>query len=181
MCLVLSACASGDDTGTDETTTTSADTSTTGSPSTTTTSEAGDTTTSESMEMDGIHTADTGLGSILVDEEGFTLYVFTNDTAGESTCYDACADLWPPVPADSEIGSGLDAALFGSTARTDGSEQLTIDGRPLYRYAPDTSPGDTTGQGFSGVWFVVDAAGQMISGATSSRETTTTSDYGYDY
>jgi predicted lipoprotein with Yx(FWY)xxD motif len=128
----------------------------------------------------GITTADTDLGTILVDGDGFTLYVFTQDTDGESVCYDDCAALWPPIPANAPIGGGLDASIFGSTTRTDGSEQLTVNGMPLYLYTPDTSPGDVTGQGFGGVWFVVDADGEMIGGpeaATGTEEPA--DDYGY--
>lgn len=157
--IVLSACGGGD--GQTDTTADPAQEATTTAPQETTT-------TAEEM-MDGIHVAQTDLGSILVDPEGFTLYIFTNDTEGESVCYDACADLWPPVPADTAISSDLDESRFGSTTRDDGSEQLTVNGMPLYLYTPDTSPGDTTGQGFNDVWFVVDADGNMIEAAGPSN------------
>jgi len=113
---------------------------------------------------DGVSTASTDLGTVLVDPDGMTVYVFTNDVAGESTCYDSCADTWPAVPADVPISSDLDSAMFGATTRTDGTEQLTVGGQPLYLYAPDSAPGDTTGQGVGEVWFVVDADGAMIGG-----------------
>jgi predicted lipoprotein with Yx(FWY)xxD motif len=112
--------------------------------------------------MNGVHTADTGLGTILVNSEGFTLYVFEVDVDGESTCYESCADKWPAVPASTDIGSDLDASLFGSVSRTDGPDQLTINGQPLYTYAPDSQPGDTKGQGVGGVWFVVNSSGATI-------------------
>ncbi len=123
----------------------------------------------------GVHAAETELGSILVDPDGFTLYIFTSDSDGTSTCNEGCADLWPPVAADTAIGSGLDSSIFASTTRDDGTEQLTVNGMPLYRYTPDASPGDVTGQGFGGVWFVVDPAGAMIEAAAD----TATVDYGY--
>lgn len=132
-----------------------------------------------------ITTSETDLGTILVDGSGFTLYVFTQDTDGDSVCYDDCAALWPPVPADTPVSSNLDASIFGSTTRTDGSEQLTVNDMPLYLYTPDTSPGDVTGQGFGGVWFVVDAAGEMIAGLEESAATGDSGeddppdDYGY--
>jgi predicted lipoprotein with Yx(FWY)xxD motif len=132
-----------------------------------------------------ISTSETDLGTILVDGSGFTLYVFTQDTDGESVCYNDCAALWPPVAADTPVSSDLDASIFGSTTRTDGSEQLTVNDRPLYLYTPDTSPGDVTGQGFGGVWFVVDAAGEMIAGLEESAATggagedDPADDYGY--
>jgi predicted lipoprotein with Yx(FWY)xxD motif len=147
--LLIAAC--GSDNGTD-TTSAGADP--------TTTEGAGDTTAPEAMT--GVHTSETDLGTILVDADGFTLYAFTPDTDGVSTCYDQCAEVWPAAPGDSEIGSDLDAAMFGTAARTDGGDQLTVNGQPLYRYTPDANPGDTSGQGVSNVWFVVDADGAMV-------------------
>ena len=91
-----------------------------------------------------------------------------NDTDGTSTCYNDCAALWPAVPAGTAISSSLDSSLFGSTTRDDGTEQLTVGGQPLYRYSPDANPGDTTGQNFNGVWFVVGVDGQMIGASASS-------------
>lgn len=90
--------------------------------------------------------------------------------------------MWPPVDAGSEISSELDSSMFGSAARTDGNDQLTVNGQPLYRYAPDTNPGDTNGQGVGGVWFVVDGGGTMV-GAPEASNTSGTEpiDDGYDY
>lgn len=182
--LLVAACGGGE--GDDETTTTAdagqeaattvAEAPTTTAGDTATTSAADATTTSAAEMMDGVHVADSSLGEILVDPDGFTLYIFTADTDGESTCYDACADLWPPVAADTAISSDLDAAIFGSTARTDGTEQLTVNGMPLYLYTPDANPGDVTGQGFNGVWFVVDGSGAIIEAAASNDIAI---DYGY--
>ena len=122
-------------------------------------------------------TADTDLGTILVNADGFTMYVFTPDVDGVSTCYDDCAATWPAVPADTPIGAGVDASLFGSAPRTDGSEQLTVNGQPLYTFAPDANPGDTTGQGVNEVWFVVGADGAMIGGPEAAA--TGRGGYGY--
>ena len=148
-------------------------------PEQATTSTAGEddgTTTTAAEMMDGVHVSETDLGPVLVDPDGFTLYMFTADSDGESTCYDACAALWPPVPADTTISSDVDESMFGSTTRTDGMEQLTVNGMPLYLYTPDTSPGDTTGQGFNGVWFVLDEAGNVIEAAADDEIVI---DYGY--
>lgn len=176
--LMLAAC--GSPQGAVTTTTATSATTTTPSPTTTTASDSGTTTTVSSM--DGVHTMDTTLGTILVDADGMTLYVFTPDEGGDSTCYGSCADLWPPVPGDTAIAGGLDATMFGTTTRTDGTTQLTVDGWPLYRYAPDQAPGDTLGQGLNGVWFVVGPDGAMIEGATGqATPTTTTNPYDYGY
>ena len=167
IALVLAAC--GGETGDDGTSTTVADEpTTTAAADEPTTTAGGDTDTTAAAGADGgVSVADSEFGEILVDPEGFTLYVFTQDTGGESVCYDACAELWPPVDASTPISSDLDAAMFGSTTRTDGSEQLTVNGMPLYLYTPDTSPGDVTGQGFNDVWFVVDPQGNMIEAAAA--------------
>ena len=178
--LVVAACGSegGDDTttvATDEPEVTTTADQGEEEPATTTT-EAMDTTTSAAEAMDGIHTAESDLGTILVDPDGFTLYVFTADSEGESACYDDCAQAWPPVTADTPIGSDLDASSFGSIERTDDIEQLTINGMPLYRYSPDENPGDTMGQGVNDVWFVVDADGNMIEAGAAGEE-----DVAFDY
>ena len=120
---------------------------------------------------DSISTASTDLGTVLVDPDGFTVYVFLNDTNGESTCYDSCAATWPAVPGDTAISSDLDDSIFGTTTRTDGTEQLTVDGQPLYLYAPDTNPGDTGGQGVGDIWFVVGSDGAMIGGPEATATT----------
>ena len=180
--LVLSACATDADEGGDTTTTASADeaTTTAAAPDTTVAGDDGATTTAAGETADGVHGSETDLGTILVDAEGFTLYVFTNDVDGESTCYDSCEATWPVVPGDTAIGSDLDAAMFGTTARTDGTEQLTVNGQPLYRYAPDASPGDTNGQEVGGVWFVVGVDGNMIGGPEASSDPAS-DDGGRDY
>lgn len=186
---LLAAC--GAEGGGDTTTTAESDATTTTSadagqedPTTTTAPEVDETSTTAAEAMDGVHVAETDLGSILVDPDGFTLYIFTADSEGESTCYDACADLWPPVPADTPISSDLDESIFGSVTRDDGTEQLAVNGMPLYLYTPDTNPGDTTGQGFNDVWFVVDPDGNMIEAAATSTDVSDEEDepdYGYDY
>jgi predicted lipoprotein with Yx(FWY)xxD motif len=173
--LVIAGCATEE--GSSETTVAGTDAPTTSAAEATTTAAAEDTTTSAAAEAttsaaaaEGVHTADTDLGSILVDGEGFTLYIFTNDTEGVSTCYDDCAANWPAVPGDTAVGGDLDASLFATAPRDDGSEQLTVNGMPLYRFTPDAAPGDVNGQGVGGVWFVVGADGNMIEGPEATND-----------
>ncbi|MDH3294893.1 MAG: hypothetical protein OER95_11300 [Acidimicrobiia bacterium] len=104
----------------------------------------------------------TDLGDILVDSEGNTLYLFTPDSQGESTCYDQCEANWPVVTEMSTVGDGLDAGLLGTTERTDGVVQATYNDWPLYYFAADAAPGDTAGQGVNDVWWVMDAAGNAV-------------------
>ena len=110
-----------------------------------------------------VQLADSDLGSILVDADGMTLYLFESDTDGTSTCTADCAATWSPLIDDAPVaGDGVDEALLGTTARDDGEMQVTYDGHPLYGFASDEAPGDTEGQGVGEVWFVVDASGKAV-------------------
>lgn len=186
--VVLAACG-GDDPAEDAGDTTTATTSAEGDAATgmaTATEETGTAAGATGTTADGGTTADdvtlaTGsveLGTIVVDGEGMTLYVFDNDTGGESTCYEGCAQTWPPLVGEAAAGDGIDASLLGTTERTDGSMQVTYDGNPLYFYAPDSAPGDTAGQGVGGVWWVVAPDGTKITdGGGSGSANQTTIDY----
>ena len=104
------------------------------------------------------------LGTFLVDGKGMTLYMHLSDTAGESTCYDACAVAWPPLltnGAPTASGSAAQSQL-STTARTDGATMVKYGAQPLYHFGQDTKPGDTTGQGIQNVWYVVGVDGQPI-------------------
>ena len=115
---------------------------------------------------DTIALATNPLGEIIVDGEGMTLYAFTPDTAGESTCYDDCATAWPPLLATDaaaiSAGAGLDATKLTTVDRTDGTKQVKYGDWPLYFFADDAAAGDTKGQGLFDRWYVVDAAGELI-------------------
>lgn len=106
------------------------------------------------------------LGSFLVDERGMTLYLYTEDTPNTSNCYDDCAAAWPPLLTEGEptAGEGVDAALLGTTERTDGTVQVTYNGWPLYYWVRDSAPGDTTGQDVGEVWYVVSPEGEAVTG-----------------
>jgi predicted lipoprotein with Yx(FWY)xxD motif len=105
-----------------------------------------------------------GLGQFLTDDQGLSLYLFTKDTPNTSTCYDQCAQNWPPLLTSGApvAGEGVDAALLGTTQRQDGSAQVTYNGWPLYYYIKDKQPGDTTGQAVGDVWYVISPQGQEI-------------------
>ena len=104
------------------------------------------------------------LGIFLVDDKNMTLYLYTKDTPNTSNCYDKCAVAWPPLLTTGAPvgGTGIDASKLGTTKRTDGSEQVTYNGWPLYYYVKDTKPGDVIGQNVGSVWFVISPAGDMI-------------------
>jgi predicted lipoprotein with Yx(FWY)xxD motif len=106
-------------------------------------------------------------GKILVGPNGRTLYDFVADKTMASTCYGACASLWPPltVTGTPKAGSGVRASLLGTTKRTDGTTEVTYNGHPLYYYAGDSAAGDTTGQDinqFGALWYVLTANGMEI-------------------
>ena len=106
--------------------------------------------------------ATSDLGDILTDADGITLYLFMPDAQGDPTCYDECADTWPAFTGTVSAGAGLDASLLGTVVRTDGGEQVTYNGWPLYYFANDAAAGDTNGQGLNDIWWVVGPDGEPI-------------------
>jgi predicted lipoprotein with Yx(FWY)xxD motif len=109
----------------------------------------------------------TKLGSVLVDGRGRTLYLFEKDKGPMSTCYGACASVWPPVTAAGRpvTGRGLSASKLRTVKRRDGKIGVTYAGHPLYLYAGDTKPGDVKGQGldqFGAEWYVLAPNGRKI-------------------
>lgn len=102
------------------------------------------------------------LGEILVDSNGNTLYYFLKDKNGKSACYGACASVWPPVTGSPKGENGAQASKLGTTKRTDGGEQVTYNGFPLYTYEGDKKPGDTNGndfEQFGAEWYALTPAG----------------------
>jgi predicted lipoprotein with Yx(FWY)xxD motif len=114
------------------------------------------------------------LGQILVDANGNTLYAFTNDTDAKPTCTGACAEAWPPVIVDPSwsVAPGLDSGVFSTVVDSSGEEQLMAGKFPLYRFSGDARPGDVTGQGSGGVWFVVDTEASPIEGDAGPADAT---------
>jgi predicted lipoprotein with Yx(FWY)xxD motif len=112
----------------------------------------------------------TKLGQTLVDGQGRTLYLFEADMAGKSSCDGACASAWPPYLSKGapKGGTGVAGGLLGTSPRGDGGgAQVTYRGHPLYYYAGDAAPGDTTGQGldqFGAKWYVLAPNGDKIDG-----------------
>jgi predicted lipoprotein with Yx(FWY)xxD motif len=121
-----------------------------------------------------VGTAKTALGTILVDSQGRTLYLFTHDSGTTSMCSGECATAWPPLIASgaTTATSGANAALLGTSKRADGTTQVTYNGHPLYRFANDRNPGETNGQGlaaFGGSWFAVTVAGNQAGHQSSPK------------
>lgn len=164
---VLSGCGGdGDGGGADESPTPTR-TQQTPSPSPTdqTTSPSPTETAQATVRLDSVD----DLGEVLTGAGGRTLYLFEADTSEESTCYNACAEAWPPltVSGTPQAGEEVNADLLGVTERRNGETQVTYDGHPLYYFAADDTAGETAGQGidqFGGLWWAVDASGQAVRG-----------------
>jgi predicted lipoprotein with Yx(FWY)xxD motif len=114
-----------------------------------------------------------GLGRILVDSQGRTLYLFQADHGTKSACTGPCATAWPPLRATSKpvAGSGISAAKLTTVPRSDGNRQVVYNGHPLYRFATDQKPGEASGQAvnaFGASWFVVSPAGTTITTTNTS-------------
>lgn len=87
----------------------------------------------------------------LVDSGGFSLYFFASDVAdsGQSACVGGCAAAWPPLIDEAPTAGAGVSGTVGSITRVDGSNQVTYNGKPLYRWVNDKNPGDTTGTGIA--------------------------------
>jgi predicted lipoprotein with Yx(FWY)xxD motif len=114
-----------------------------------------------------VATRASSLGPILVDGRGRTLYLFEQDRGTTSTCDGSCAAIWPPLTtkAAPQAGTGAAGTKLGTTRRADGTLEVTYGGHPLYAYAGDAKPGDTTGQGvdqFGAEWYVLSPAGTKV-------------------
>ena len=114
-----------------------------------------------------VSTAKTGLGTILVNSRGHTLYLFGKDPKGKSACTGQCATFWPPLIASGKprVAGGAKASLIGTIKRADGRRQVTYNRHPLYTFVKDTKKGQTHGEGFSAFgakWYAVSPAGAKV-------------------
>ena len=124
--------------------------------------------TSSGAESATVDLAKNGLGNVLVDSRGRTLYLFKKDSGTKSACTGACAHFWPPLRATGKptTGRGVKAAIIGTTKRSDGKPQVTYKGHPLYLFSGDKKAGDTKGEGltaFGARWFALSSAGTQVS------------------
>jgi predicted lipoprotein with Yx(FWY)xxD motif len=116
-----------------------------------------------------------GLGQVLADQNGMTLYLFTKDTKkpSKSNCDGDCATKWPPLRTtngDTQV-NGVNPNLVGKVTRSDGTEQVTVGGWPVYTFANDVKPGDAKGHGVGGTWFEIEPAGCKISAGKEPTKT----------
>ena len=103
----------------------------------------------------GIGTVNADASGVLLDDQGFTLYTFDNDTPDSSACTDDCTADFAPLTVPSAqlltFGLGLTAADFSTFTRDDGTTKVAYRHQPLYSYAGDENPGDMLGDGIGGV------------------------------
>lgn len=171
--LLAAACNSGS--GTAASTITSRGVVTTSSPSapaTSTTGRGGQRAAAGTSPYYEVKTGTvSGLGTVLVNGQGLTLYMFVPDhQRGRSTCYNACASSWPPLRLPTGVtipvaAGKAEASLLGTTTRKDGGLEVTYNGWPLYLWVGDGAPGQATGQGINGsggYWYVLSPKGGVI-------------------
>ncbi len=120
----------------------------------------------------GLKSNGTGIGTVLANASGRTLYWFAIDTPTTSKCNGACASTWPPVTGSPRVAAGAAATgKLGTIKRANGTVQITWNGHPLYTYAGDNSAGQANGNGingFGGIWHAV-----VLSGTHSASPTAT--------
>lgn len=94
--------------------------------------------------------------TILTDAQGSTLYYFTPDTSKKLACSGECAQAWPPLLSKDSGAPLADASLSGtlSTFNNANGNQVEYNGHLLYTFVKDATPGQITGQGVGGKWFV---------------------------
>lgn len=94
--------------------------------------------------------------TIFTNDSGMTLYYYTPDKDASVTCTGGCATAWPPLSASSGTPGPMSGVTgtWASDTNPAGGSVVTYNGWPLYTFAKDTAPGQTTGQGVGGVWFV---------------------------
>jgi|SRR5215469_14088545 len=123
-----------------------------------------------------------GVGTVLTDQSGKTLYTPEQEGNGVIKCTAACLGFWFPVTVGSGVAPHASTALtgtLGSVKRSDGSLQLTYNGHPLYTFKLDDAPGQDHGNDFSdqfgGQSFTWHAVTSAAGGATSGQPASTPS------
>jgi predicted lipoprotein with Yx(FWY)xxD motif len=117
-----------------------------------------------------------GVGTVLVNGQGQTLYLLTSEKGGKITCTAAngCTQAWPETVVSSgtaAAGSGVQSSLLGTVKDASGNLEVTYNHWPLYTFSGDSGPGVAKGQGisnFGGTWYVLNSSGNPVTSAQSS-------------
>jgi predicted lipoprotein with Yx(FWY)xxD motif len=122
-----------------------------------------------------------GLGVILVNPSGRTLYVFMKDARSRVTCTGSCASFWPPLKWKSTskptAGGAARTSLLSSDKNPSGGRVVTYNKWPLYTYTGDSAAGQAKGEGQNlngGKWYVISPKGTLVKHRSSSGGGTTT-------
>lgn len=153
-----------------------------GSPATTTT-----TTLPTSPSVSFSTATVSGVGTVLVDGDGRTVYELSSASTVNLPCTDAsgCTSVWTPLPLPAGTSSatahgGVIPSLL-STTTMGGHTYPTYNGYVLYEYTGDAGPGQANGEGIQsngGTWMVLSSSGSPV-GPSDSSATSTTTTYGY--
>ena len=111
---------------------------------------------------------------VLTNSQGMVLYWFAPDTSAKSACNTTCLKYWPLVRGPATAGTGIKGTLGVIT--TNGVQQVTYLGHPLYTYVADTSPGMDKGNGLNlsgGLWWAMTASGAKLAASSSSGSSST--------
>jgi len=107
----------------------------------------------------------------LTDGDGRSVYIYLRDGQGESSCYDVCAENWPPVVVNGEpaAGDGVIESMISTVERTDGTTQLAYNGWPLYYHERDTAPGEADGHRLGEIFYLISSSGSRVEGAVEDQ------------
>jgi predicted lipoprotein with Yx(FWY)xxD motif len=110
-----------------------------------------------------------GVGKVLVDRSGKTLYTLTDASGVAVECTDACLSAWPAatVSANAKVKAPKSVKSLSITD----TNQIAWKDLPLYTFAGDTGPKVANGDGivsFGGTWRVV-KVGKASATATTDK------------
>jgi len=118
-----------------------------------------------------------GLGTVVVDGNGRTVYLLTSGGHTNVPCDDAsgCTKIWPDLPlpdgvSGAKAGTGIQASLLGTMKLADGQTYPTYNGWLVYEFSGDSGPGQGRGEGiksFGGTWYALSPAGTPVTGAST--------------
>jgi predicted lipoprotein with Yx(FWY)xxD motif len=120
-----------------------------------------------------------GVGTVLVNGQGRTLYMLTSEKGGKITCTQAngCTQAWPETlltngATAAKVGSGVQSSLLGTVKDASGNLEVTYNHWRLYTFSGDSGPGVAKGQGltsFGGTWYVLNGSGNPVTSIQSGN------------
>jgi predicted lipoprotein with Yx(FWY)xxD motif len=132
-----------------------------------------------------------GVGTVLVNGQGQTLYLLNSEKGGKITCTvsNGCTKFWPEITLPkgttaAKAGSGVRSSLLGSVKDASGNLEVTYNGWPVYTFVGDSGPGVAHGQGqtsFGGTWYVLNPSGDPVTGTSQPASSPSSAGGGYGY